>query len=189
MTLDLYSFYKDLKLKKVLFCYSGPIAQAGIEGISYTIRRNLEFEETANAEAQAIFSIFVEQVQNVLNYSAEKLSGSREPDEELRVGIVVIGRQEDGSYFIYCGNKIYNSDILPLKEKIETIRNLDKDELKALYRERRRMEPEPGCKGAGLGLIEIARKAGKPIEYSFADIDDAYSFFSIKVIVRRQVNG
>lgn len=185
MELDLYSFYQDLRIKKVIFCYSGPIAQASIEGISHTIRRNLEFEETGNAMTQAIFSIFIEQVQNVLNYSAEKLSNSKGSNEELRVGIVVIGREEDGSYFIYCGNRVYNSDILPLRERIESIRNLDKDELKILYKERRRMEIEPGSKGAGLGLIEIARKAGKPLEYSFVHIDDMFSFFSIKAKIGR----
>jgi hypothetical protein len=73
-----------------------------------------------------------------------------------------------------------------IREKIEGIRNLSKEELKLLYRERRRQAPEPGSKGAGLGLIEMARKAGKPIDYSFAPIDEDSSFFSLKVVVCRE---
>ena len=185
MELKLYDFYQDVKSKKILFCYSGPIAHASIEGVGYTLRRNLEVEAAGNTATQAVFSIFVEQVQNILNYSAEKLGSDAELDDELRVGVVVIGHEDDGSYFIYCGNRVYNNDIPRLENKIESIRHLSKDELKALYKERRRMEPEPGSKGAGLGLIEIARKAGKPLDYSFTKIDNEFSFFSIKVVVGR----
>lgn len=184
MELSIYNLYKDLKAKSILFCYSGPIDQASIEGVGSTLRKNLELEEAGNVTTLSVFSIFVEQVQNILNYSAEKLSKA-EYDDELKIGIVVIGHEQNGSYFIYCGNRVYNEDISKLSENIDLIRNLNKEELKALYKERRKMEPAPGSKGAGLGLIEMARKAGKPLEYSFEPIDDTFSFFSIKVIVGR----
>ena len=49
---------------------------------------------------------------------------------------------------------------------------MSKDELKALYKEQLRAEPEKGSKGAGLGFMEIARRASKPIEFDFTDVDD-----------------
>jgi len=184
--LNLYELYQDLKGKRIMFCYSGPIAHAGIEGIAQTLRMNLEYDDAGNAARAAVFSIFIEQVQNVLNYSAERLGNTEACcDNELGFGAVVIGREEDGRYFIYCGNRIYNKDADSLSSKIEEIKNLNKDELKAVYKERRKMEPPPGSKGAGLGLVEIARKADKPIEYSFRPIDDTYSFFITKVVVGR----
>lgn len=185
MELSLYNLYTDLKAKKILFCYSGPIDQTSIEGVGSTLRKNLEIEDAGNVTTISVFSIFVEQVQNVLNYSAEKLSNS-EYDDDLKVGIVVIGHEENGDYFIYCGNRVYNKDVSSLSENISLIKNLNKDELKTLYKERRRMEPAPGSKGAGLGLIEMARKSLNPLEYSFEKIDDVFSFFSIKVIVGRR---
>lgn len=186
MELDLYNLYQDLKSKRIMFCYSGPIAHAGIEGIAQTLRMNLEYDDTGNSTKLAVFSIFIEQVQNILNYSAERLGAVQADSEnELSFGAVVIGREEDGSYFIYCGNRVYNGDISKLGEKIDGIKYLSKDELKVLYKERRKMEPPPGSKGAGLGLVEIARKAGKPIEYEFKKIDDEFSFFVIKVVVGR----
>lgn len=185
MEISLYNLYKDLKAKKILFCYSGPIDQASIEGVGSTLRKNLEIEEARNVTTISVFSIFVEQVQNVLNYSAEKLGKSEDDADDLKIGIVVIGHEENGDYFIYCGNRIYNEDIPRMSENIELIKDLNKDELKALYKERRRMDATPGSKGAGLGLIEMARKSLKPIEYSFEKIDDVFSFFSIKVMVGR----
>lgn len=184
MNWDLYDFYQEAKGKDVIFYYCGPIAHAGIEGVAQTLRKNLEYEEAGNLTAQSVFSVFIEQMQNILNYSAEKVPPNEAMENELRVGVVVIGHEQKG-YFILCGNKIYNSDIPRLREKLEQIRNMSKEELKTLYKERRRMEPEPASKGAGLGLIEMARKGSEPIEYGFSPIDDNFSFFSIRVVVGR----
>ena len=190
MDFNLYDFYRDIKGKRIIFCYSGPIAHVGLEGVAQTLRRNLEMEQNNGNATQAVFSVFIEQMQNVLNYSAERPgpSDAENADEaapDLRVGIVIVGMDDDG-YCILCGNNIHNRDRERIAARIDEIRNLDKNELKALYKERRRQTSEPGSKGAGLGLIEMARKAGKPIDYTFTRIDDAFSFFSIKVVVRRE---
>jgi len=185
MNLSLYDLYIELKAKQIIFCYSGPIDQSSIEGVGTTLRRNLVIDEAGNTTTISVFSIFVEQVQNILNYSAEKLSEAEKLENELRIGIVVIGREENNDYFVYCGNRVYNNDITRISNQLDMIKKLNKDELKSLYKERRRMEPEPGSKGAGLGLIEMARKSSRPFEYSFVKIDDLFSFFSIKVVVGR----
>jgi hypothetical protein len=43
--------------------------------------------------------------------------------------------------------------------------------------------PEEGSKGAGLGIIEIARRASKPIEFDFTEVDGDYTFFTLKASV------
>jgi hypothetical protein len=187
---NLYDFYRDIKGKRIISCYSGPIAHVGLEGIAQALRRNLEMEHNNGNSTQAVFSVFIEQMQNVLNYSAERPGHTAaetgdETGPDLRVGIVLVGQEDDG-YFILCGNNIYDLDKERIAARIEEVRNLGKDELKTLYKERRRQTPEQGSKGAGLGLIEMARKAGKPIEYAFTPVDDTFSFFSIKVVVRRE---
>ncbi|MEA5083345.1 MAG: SiaB family protein kinase [Lachnospiraceae bacterium] len=179
---NLYNFYQDIKKENIMFCYSGPISQKTIEGIGYTLKMDLEIKETSMTISQSVFSIFIEQMQNVINYSAEKIVKNTEYEKELKVGIILIGNQEDRIY-VYCGNKVFNSDVERLKERIEEIRFLDKDELKALYKARRKMESAEGSRGAGLGFIEMARKARKPIEYSFQNLDETFSFFAIKVLI------
>jgi hypothetical protein len=185
MSLDLYQFHEGIKKEGILFCYSGPISQSTVEGIGATLRLNMEIGDAGTTTSQAVFSVFVEQMQNILNYSAETLGGEPETDKELRKGVLVIGHDEEG-FFIYCGNRILNRDLERLKARIEAVRLLDKDALKALYKERRKSEPDEGSKGAGLGLIDMARKAGKPMEYAFMGIDGTYSFFSIKVCVQEK---
>lgn len=186
MKLGLYDFYQEAKGKNIIFYYCGPVAHASIEGVAQTLRKNLEYEEAGNLTAQSVFSVFIEQMQNILNYSAERIPNleAEAADNELRVGVVVIGHEKNG-YFILCGNKVCNDDIPDLTAKLELIRGMKKDELKAYYKECRRMDPAPKSKGAGLGLIEMARKGTQPIEYSFLPIDGNYSFFTIEVVVGR----
>jgi hypothetical protein len=184
MKLELYDFYQEAKGKNVIFYYCGPIAHASIEGVAQTLRKNLECEEAGSLTAQSVFSVFIEQMQNILNYSAERVSNPEALDNELRVGVVVIGHEKNG-YFILCGNKVCNKDVPGLTDKLELISHMNKEELKTLYKERRRMDPAPESKGAGLGLIEMARKGTEPMEYSFMPIDQDFSFFTIRVVVGR----
>lgn len=178
----LYNFYNNIKKEKIIFCYSGPISQSTIEGIGATLRLDLKMEEADMNSSQKIFSVFIEQMQNVLNYSQEKIVNDKELEKELKIGMLVIG-QEENDFYVYCGNKIYNRDVERIRSKIDEIYGLSQEELKELYKKRRKSDPQEGSKGAGLGLIEMARKSGRPIESSFEKIDHEFSFFSIKVLV------
>ncbi len=179
---NLYNFYNNIKKEKIIFCYSGPIAQSTIEGIGTTLRLDLKMEEADMSSSQKIFSVFIEQMQNVLNYSQEKILNDKELEKELKIGVLVIG-QEENNFYVYCGNKVYNSDVEKIQSRMDELKGLSQEELKELYKKRRKSEQLEGSKGAGLGLIEMARKSGRPIESSFKKIDDEFSFFSIKVLV------
>ncbi len=60
---------------------------------------------------------------------------------------------------------------------------MSKDELKEYYKAQRRKSPEEGSKGAGLGFIDMAKKASEPIEFDFKPIDEKVSFFSLKTVI------
>ena len=141
----------------------------------------MELEDAGMNTTQKVFGIFVEQMQNVLNYSAEKVTDDSVKDGELRFGVLVVG-QEANRFYVMCGNKIQKDQVGRLRERLDSIRGMDKDQLKNLYRERRKAASGEG-KGAGLGFIDMARKAGEPIEYDFVPVDGSHAFFSIKVII------
>ncbi len=130
----------------------------------------------------AIFSIFIEQIQNVMNYSAERhteVDKTTDAPRSFPSGVFVIGRAEN-AYYTECGNHVRNSEIERISANIDYINSLNKDELKAYYRERRKAENDnPESRGAGLGLIEIARRSTAPLEYEFTRLDDEKSFFSL----------
>ena len=84
---------------------------------------------------------------------------------------------------VCAGNLVERSDVERLRAKLSRIRDMSKDELRALYKEQLRAEPEAGSKGAGLGFMEIARRASKPIEFDFTDVDATHAFFALKATI------
>jgi hypothetical protein len=70
-----------------------------------------------------------------------------------------------------------------IRNQLEHLREMDKEQLKAFYRDRRKTTTKPDSRGAGLGFIDMARKASQPIEYDFKPINDHHAFFSIKVVI------
>lgn len=183
---ELHSFYESLKGEGILFCYSGPTTQHLMEGIGDLLKQRMAVEEASMAVTRTIFAIFIEQMQNILHYSAEIMPPSDvAADEEMRHGVMVVGREEDAEkrFFVLCGNYIHKPKGRILAEKLEIMRGMNKDELKALYKEMRRKDPETeDSKGAGLGFLEMARKASRPLDYCIADINDQLSFFSVKAV-------
>ncbi len=175
---NLYDFKKELSSRGIFFCLSGPVSQELLVEIGTTLRHKMELEDSDGSTALKLFSILVEQTQNIIRYSAEKTPIT--PSESfVSSGIIVVG-YENQHYYVLCGNMIHNEEVARIREKLEKLQQMNKDELKNYYKEQRRKSVPDSLKGAGLGFIELARKAAKPLEFSFQQIDTKRSFFSLK---------
>ena len=181
--IDTFDLYKDLKKNGVIFCFCGPASQSVVEGIGDTLCQRMQLEGVGANVINKVFSVFIEQIHNILHYSAEKIPDAKTVEGELRFGIVLVGMWE-GKYYVRCGNFVPIMHVEALSRLLEQLRGMDKDELKALFKERRRSpEASDNSKGAGLGFIEMARKASEPLNYDFSTVDDATSFFSITATI------
>jgi len=170
-----------LGVQGIITCFSGRFSQGLIEEIGEAVKKHMEAEDKPKNDIFNVFSIFVEQSQNIKNYVIRK-EGSSGCNRIASSAIICIGKGETG-YFIWSGNIVENSDIAPLHAKLNTVVGASKDELKRLYKEQMKKDPEPGQLGAGVGFIDIARKASMPIEFSFEKVDEKFSFYEIKVSV------
>ncbi|KJU87204.1 hypothetical protein MBAV_000602, partial [Candidatus Magnetobacterium bavaricum] len=83
-------------------------------------------------------------------------------------------------YFVASGNTILASDKARIHEKVKKITGMDPAALKDYYRQLRKSGNETHGRGAGLGLVEIQRKASVPLQYSINDINETTAFFSLK---------
>ena len=138
-----------------------------------------------DALLRSVFAVFVEQMQNIIRYSAElaaQPSATDKPSLEIRYGILTIA-QQGSEYIVQAGNLVAQKDVERLRARLSRIRDSNKEELRALHKEQLRAMPEEGSKGAGLGIMEIARRASKPIEFDFTDVDDCYAFFTLRASV------
>lgn len=186
MISDVMEYYKMINDNHISLIYNGPIWADGVEGIGGALKKRLEIDELSATVSQSVFSVFIEQMYNVLNYSADKeLFHSESQGKEFQVapGIFIMG-VKDKQYFIQCGNKIKNDNIQFIKDKIDYLNTLDKQELRKYYRERLKAENDnPESMGAGIGLIEIAKRSSSKMEYTFSPLEEGYSFFTLYVTV------
>ena len=165
----------------VLISFSGRFSQEIIEELGDAVKRYLETESISQTETFNVFSVFIEQTQNIKNYCTLKQDSAR-AEKIANSGIVMIGRSPEGHY-VSAGNLVEAEDIGNFTAELQKIVVMDKQELKKYYKERIRQELAPGQASGGLGLIDMARKASKPLEYSVLKVDDALSFFTLKAYI------
>jgi hypothetical protein len=176
---EMFDLRRLLHRNGISYCYSGSMTEEILLGIGNAIRKHMQAQEADSQTAKRVFAVFVEQVQNVIRYSAEKIVDDQ--DVELSFGILAVGN-DDGTIFVSCSNIVDAADVPRLKAALVKIKSLDKDGLKALYKDTLRGETPDGSKGAGVGFIDIARRAPGGIEFDFAPIDDDSSFFTLKAL-------
>jgi hypothetical protein len=177
-TYDLLSLREVISDQGILICFNGPFSHSIIEEIGTAVKKHLESDAAVKSAVHDVFAVYIEQTQNVRNYAARK----NFPVQKFYSPIVIISKQE-GAYAVSSGNLIEKGDVPDLLRMLQQVNSLDKDGLKKLYREKLRQEPPPGSQGAGVGLIDMARRASLPLKYSVNSLDETYDFFSLTVVV------
>ena len=157
------------KLENILE-YQGELSQSLI--IKYT---DFIGDIIENIGTRSIIStIFIEQSQNMMNYSKSK--------DRYCTNIVPSGYIKIEENIDYCSYIITSKNIISLqdKEKIEKklieIESLDRDGIRKRYRELRRSGINTHVKGGGVGFYEIA-KIVSFIEYDFKAINEDKFYF------------
>ncbi len=182
MEIDLFSSFKNHALEKgIVFYYSGNISQNVIATMAEVLRHR--FESVGNpSNTRKVFSSFIEMVQNALHYSPYSFDGNVE-----KIAAVAVGKQNN-QYFIICANIVGREFVPRISEKIDLVNGMSKEEVKAAYKAQLRSDnliDDEISRGAGLGLLTIARDSVSPIEYHVKPItqyDNQYSELHLKTI-------
>ena len=176
---DLFTLRKNFTEKQIMLCFNGPISRSLIEEIGIALKNYLTAEHAQPSEAMDVFAVYIEATQNIRHYTM--LRGYADADASATV---VISRNESGRYVVSAGNTVEAEDGRVLVERIGALARLDKTELKRVYKEqlRKPRDPEAGS-GAGLGLIDIARKATVPLAATVTNLDDGRVFFSLCAVI------
>ena len=181
-TPELYQLAQTLDREHISLCYSGNISQKVLVGLAAALRTQMAPLTVDNNRLKRVFSVFIEQVQNIMRHSAGPLGDGTA--ENGRYGLVTFGFA-GGNFFIIAGNRMMSSQALKLRATLDEIGALDKEQLLARYREQMtQLADDPGdfadSHGAGIGLLEIARHVSQPVEYSFIELDNDHSYFVMK---------
>ncbi|WP_244476931.1 MULTISPECIES: SiaB family protein kinase [unclassified Methylobacterium] len=180
---DFMNFFDASRRQGVILSFGGDISENVLFSLGEVLRLRMSQGETDATVAKRVFAIFVEQAQNVIRYSADKVAQPSGPSPGLiSNGVIVVG-MEAGRFYVVCGNELPEADVPSLRARLDHIASLNSDELKAFYREKLRQPPDEGSLGGSIGLIEIARRSSAPVEYDFQELGAARSFFCLKAYI------
>lgn len=177
MSFNINEYYSKLSQRDVLLAYKGSITSELINEILEAVEEKLEKVNESGKTRKKLYNVLVESLQNLFHHIEETHEGIDE-DLDPKFGILVIERDND-QYKVITGNFIRNVKINFLKEKIDKINSMTKDELKDMYKFILNHQKISAKGGGGLGLVDIARKTGKDMLYEFFPYDENYSFFNL----------
>lgn len=164
---------------EILLSREGLITKSDILHILPEIEAILDKFSTSKIIKRKVVNIAIESLQNLQIHSFldKSNSYSQKPIFYLsRVGT---------DFYISIGNLVNNTEIPYLKDKLVKINSLQEDEVKYLYSVimKQTFVKFSDKGGAGLGLVDMKKKSGHPLEYHFSPVDNTVSYFALKVKV------
>ncbi len=181
MSFDVNEYYSKLNGDDVLIAYKGSVSSELISNVLEVVEARMDDYSEASKTRKKVYNVLVESLQNLYHH-IESLPPELQKDFDEKFGILVVSRVES-KYKISTGNFIESEKVDQLRSRLDKINSMSLDELKDMYKfilNHQRLS-EKG--GGGLGLVDIARKTGNPLEYSFHKYDSRYSFFNLDVYI------
>lgn len=181
MSFDVNEYYSKLNGGDVLMAFKGNISSELISKVLEVVESKMEDHNENSKIRKKVYNVLVESLQNLYHH-IEVLPEVMQDQYGSKFGIIFISRIDD-KYRITTGNFVTHDKVDVLKNKIDKINSMGKDELKDMYKfilNHQRLS-EKG--GGGLGLVDIARKTGNKLDYSFEKFDEIYYFFNLDVYI------
>ncbi len=177
LTRCVLTFYHEMMNNGISLVYLGEFNHEITKMFTSMAEDEMERKNEERSTKKKVYHVMVETLQN-MNKHSDGIS-----DDKVGKGLFIIG-QKDEAYYVLTSNKILNSKIPMLQAMIEKINDSSIAELKQMYMKQIKEGKLSDKGGAGLGLIDIARKTGEKYQYQFLPIDEKYCFFILKVEVK-----
>lgn len=175
--IDLLAIREIFNRQNIMLCFNGPVTAPLIEEIGTALRKHMEGLQASPSAVADVFSVYIEMAQNIRRYAQ-----ARALESEAST-ILISHDQGSGRYVISASNVVQIEDGHMLTDRIQQLANLDKDALKAAFKTQLRQPRSTLSGSAGLGLIDMARKATAPLQHSLQAIDNGRALFSLRVIL------
>jgi hypothetical protein len=171
---QIYGIERMMVDNQLLLAYKDNInEETSDQLIAMVDSKMIGFDEEKKVKKK-VFNVLVECLQNVSRHAEP------EKGKDHESSILLIGRN-DKSFFIITGNMMSNDKTDQLKEKLNQINQLNPDELRDKYKEMMNQMEFSDKGGAGLGLLDIARKSANKFEYDFRKLSENKTYFTLKV--------
>lgn len=171
--LSAFNFFEKSRECGVSFDYRGPFMDdltCKILDISEnTIADNQELSKVS----RKVSFLMVECFQNIVRHGEET---PEELSSTLKNGLFSF-KNIGNSFIINSINLVDIDEINDITGQVEFINSLNSEQLREVCRTKLQHNKISGKGGAGLGLLELARKSGQKIKYKFEKVNDKVSLF------------
>jgi hypothetical protein len=179
---DIVEYRESMIKNGVLFCYNGYITDDIMMSIGSAINAKLLEINAVKSKARSVFSIFIEQMQNIIRYSAEMSTVSVDDKLiDIRYGMLIVSKEDD-KFCITCGNVISNDNVDIFNKWLKRIKSSSMEEIKVMYNQLLNNISDDNA-GSGVGFLDIAQRTNNNFDFIFTPIDDNLSYFIIKACV------
>lgn len=177
-----FRIYDNAQEYSLSFTYRGPFHESLTERVVDISENTIADNQGLPKINRKVSFLLVECFQNIIKHGEKLAKLKHNKQDEGLFSFKNIGN----AYVINSINVVKNEEVAELKEMVDQINKLSKEELRSLYK-KQLVENELSHKGgAGLGLIELARKSGQRLEYEFERLDDDLQLFHQQVLFKRE---
>ena len=169
------SIYDEMLSNGFSLVYFGEFSHEITKMFTSMAETDMEKNSEERSVQRRVYHVMVETLQNM-----NKHSDDLKDDARVGGGMFIIGKKND-VYYVITSNKVKREHKENLETALNTVNNATLEELKDMYKKQIKEGRISEKGGAGLGLIDIARKTEEPLEYQFLQLDQDNFFFILKV--------
>lgn len=167
--------YHQLLNTNIEYQFLGSLSQSKLDKVLDEVEHQLNIRNTQKIVLKRIVNILIESLQNIYRYTKNR-------DSEFTEMFVIIKSGNDG-HTIITGNYLRDEDVEGIKSRIEMVNALGIEELRDLYRGVLDIGEASHEGGAGLGIIDMAKKSSGKILAEFDEVDNNHAFFTLQLVV------
>lgn len=184
MSFNIENYFTRQKNESVILNYKGNIDSDIINRVLDTVEEKMVEINEQSKLRKKVYNVLVESLQNLYHH-ADKVPSDFPDQSADRYGLLIVKKVDQG-YVIITGDFVDKKKQEKLEEKIIRINRSTREEIKELYKFILNHQKISAKGGGGLGLVDIARKTGHKLDYSFAPYNDEYSFFVLNILINNE---
>ncbi|HPD94314.1 MAG: hypothetical protein H6537_04425 [Bacteroidales bacterium] len=158
--------------------YKGEMNHQIMRSFAFMANRKISEMNVPTAIRKRVFHIMIECLQNITKHSDDY----DEKEKQVGNGLFIVGKERD-SFYIVTGNLVSNAKMGVLEDRLLKLNSATPSQLKQLFLDQMIKGELNEKGGAGLGLIDIARKSGRKLYYHFVPFEKGRHFFILAVSI------
>lgn len=179
----IFDLYDEMEKQRIMLSFKGDLSPELISALLSLVERKMDVTEPDHRVRKRVFNVVMECLQNLYHHNSRAYGtegdGKRKDEPQ---GVVMIAH-EDVGYSVLTGNYMAKAEVSELKQQLDHVNGCEPQQLRELYKSKLGNGKFTKSGGGGLGIIDIARKSGRKLEYGFVPLDNDNTFFSLNVNV------